>query len=85
MAEPTTSGQRQPTGWRCLVSGCRIEGVWQPVFPGEEYLPPSDPRSHYFREHYVETEKAYQQKLAEQQQRRREHYRLTGEFLPPEL
>lgn len=36
--------------WRCLVSGCRIYGQWQPAATGEE----ADRKghSHYLAEHY---------------------------------
>lgn len=69
-----------------MVSGCPIEGVWQPVIEGEEFMmDTTDPRGHYWREHYLETERVYQQKLADQREERLAHYRATGQILPPRL
>src|SRR5687768_9274928 len=75
----------QPKAWRCMVEGCRIQGVLQPVLPGERYYPPHHPRSHYWQEHYIESEREYRRKLEEQREERLAHYRLTGEFLPPRV
>lgn len=75
--------QKQPTRWRCLVKGCRIEGVWQDVFPGETYYPSSDRRSHYGREHFPETEREYHAILAAQRESRVAYYREHGKFPPP--
>lgn len=86
MAKTHRSGIKPPDEWRCMIEGCEDYGVWQPIVPGEEFLhDTTDPRSHYWTKHYVESERRYQIALAEQRQRRLEHYRLTGEILPPEF
>lgn len=82
---PGAAAPSQPTRWRCMVKGCRIEGVWQPVLPGETYYPSHHPNSHYWQEHYLASEAEYHRKLAEQRERRVAHYKATGEFLPPEF
>jgi hypothetical protein len=79
------AASRPVTQWRCLIEGCRIEGKWQPVLPGEEFYPPEHPRSHYRQEHYPQSEQAYHARLAEQREARKAHYRLTGEILPPQF
>jgi hypothetical protein len=79
------ANEQQPKRWRCLVEGCDLKGAWQPILPGETYLPPSDPKSHYFRVHYTPQEAAYRAKVDAQRAERMEHYRLTGEFLPPKI
>lgn len=75
----------QPPKWKCMVPDCRIFDIWQPVLPGERYYPSHHPKSHYAREHYPKTEKAYRDKLEAQREKRIAHYRATGQFLPPEV
>lgn len=60
--------------------------VWQTIVPGEEHVADtSDPRSHYWREHYLATEADYHRRLADQREERLAHYRLTGKILPPQF
>lgn len=68
-----------------MVKGCEIEGQWQHLLPGETYYPSSHPNSHYWRAHYVHTEADYHRRLDEQRAERKEHYRRTGQILPPRL
>lgn len=84
MTDPSPAG-KPVTRWRCLIEGCRIEGTWQPVLPGETYFPTNHPQSHYMQEHFPATEAAYQKALADQREARIAHYRLTGEILRPQF
>lgn len=84
MTDQRKPDEAPPTTWRCLVAGCPIEGVWQPIIPGEEFMADTaDKRGHYWREHYLANEAAYRERLRDQRNERMAHYRRTGQLLPP--